>query len=60
MVDYAIRRTKEHVRNVSEIYHMIKENRIDESFINKLELKNNIFPMIDYRVYADSYVPAER
>ncbi len=60
MVDYAIRRTKEHVRNVSDIYLMIKENRIDESFINKLELKNNIFPMIDYRLYADSYVPAER
>jgi len=39
---------------------VIKENRIDESFIYKLELKNNIFPMIDYRVYADSYVPAER
>jgi len=60
MVQYAIHRTKEHVRNISDIYHMIKENRIDESFINNLESKNNIFPMVDYRMYADNYLPPVR
>lgn len=52
MVNYARRRTKEHIWNVHKIYEDIKNNRLDPEWLALLESKNNIFPDIDYRVYA--------
>jgi 1,4-alpha-glucan branching enzyme len=51
-VEYAIRRTKEHVLHVSRLYQDIRENNIDEAWLADLEYKNNIFADINYRVYA--------
>lgn len=62
-VDYAIRRTKDHLWNLQEIYYSLKENRLDAGWLSDLENRNNIFPEIDYRVYsrhyrgADDFVP---
>ena len=52
MVEYAIKRTKNHLMNFSFLYDQIKQNTTDESFLSDLEYKNNIFPNIDYSVYS--------
>jgi 1,4-alpha-glucan branching enzyme len=44
-----IKRTKEHV---SERKMTIKTNRIDEGWLGDIEYKDNLFPDIDYTVYA--------
>ncbi len=53
MVEYAVRRTKEHVHWFNELYYSLKENRVNPDFVSYLENKNNIFGFIDYHVYAD-------
>jgi len=50
--EYAIRRTKEHVLRFTRLYHDIQENHIDQTLLSDLEYHDNIFPDIDYRVYA--------
>lgn len=52
MVDYAVKRTKRHLLNVLGLYEQIKYNRLEEQWISELEWRNNIFPDIDYRLYA--------
>lgn len=52
MVEYAVKRTKEHVVNFTRIDEEIRTGRIDEGHLNWLESKNNIFGTIDYRVYS--------
>jgi 1,4-alpha-glucan branching enzyme len=51
MVEYAHKRTKEHILNFTNLYFQILSNSIDMQYVEKLERKNNIFPNIDYRVY---------
>lgn len=52
MVEYARRRTQQHLINFHELYHQIIENRIDPEFLKMLEDRNNIFPTLDFRIYA--------
>lgn len=52
MVHYAQHRVRSHLVNVQKLYFMIKNGVIDEDFLKDLEWKHNIFPNIDYRVYA--------
>ncbi len=51
MVDYAVRRTKEHVLRFLRLNEQIRTGNIDEGWLSYVESKNNIFPEIDYRVY---------
>lgn len=51
-VDYAVRRTKEHLGNFLLLYEQLNNDFIDEHFLLNIEAKNNIFPNIDYRIYA--------
>lgn len=51
MVEYAIRRTKEHVLRFNKLHEQIRSNQIDEGFLANTEHRDNIFPLIDYRVY---------
>lgn len=51
MVDYAKKRTKDHVGRFSKLYEQIKENKVDESFLNDISEKDAIFPDIDFRIY---------
>jgi len=53
MVEYAVKRTKDHITRFTDLYFMIRENRIDPGYLGDLEWKDNIFPNIDFRVYAD-------
>jgi 1,4-alpha-glucan branching enzyme len=52
MVEYAHNRTRVHVLNFNHLYEQIKHNDIDESWLNEIERRHNIFPNIDYRIYA--------
>jgi len=52
MVSYAVRRTKEHVARFNRLYHDIRRGAIDDGWLRDIEYKDNIFPGIDYRVYA--------
>ncbi|MFP4012595.1 MAG: glycoside hydrolase family 57 protein [Chitinispirillaceae bacterium] len=51
-VQYARRRTREHIASFLQLYSKVKEQRIDEGQLALLESHNNIFPDIDYRIYA--------
>ena len=51
MVDYAKRRTKDHVGRFMKLYNQIKENNIDKDFLKDIEEKDPIFPDIDYKIY---------
>ena len=51
MVDYAVRRTKEHVLRFLRLHEQIRGGTIDEGWLAHIEGKNNLFPEIDYRVY---------
>jgi len=51
MVEYSIRRTKQHVQNFLRLYDQISHNNIDEGLLGDLEYKNNIFPDININYY---------
>jgi 1,4-alpha-glucan branching enzyme len=52
MVSYAIKRTKDHLLRFDKLYHSIKANQIDEAWLRDIEQKDNLFPNINYRLYA--------
>ncbi len=52
MVAYAQKRTKDHLTRFNRLYDDIKSGNVDNDFLKDLESKDNIFPDIDYRVYA--------
>lgn len=52
MVEYAVRRTKEHVSNFTRLHDEVRAGHVDEGFVSTLEARHNIFPELDYRVYA--------
>jgi 1,4-alpha-glucan branching enzyme len=52
MVDYAKKRTKDHVGRFNKLYEQIKSGKIDEEFLKDISEKDAIFPDIDYRIYA--------
>ena len=53
MVEYAVKRTKQHLSSFFELYSQIRYDRINEEYLGKLEYIDNIFPDIDYGVYRD-------
>ncbi|AKL98338.1 glycoside hydrolase family 57 protein [Endomicrobium proavitum] len=52
MVEYAQKRTREHIANFTTLYEQINNNSIDAQYLKTLEDRNNIFAHINYRVYA--------
>jgi 1,4-alpha-glucan branching enzyme len=52
MVDYARERTRLHVLNFNHLFELLKGNCVDEGWLGELERRHNLFPDIDYRVYA--------
>ncbi len=51
-VEYAVKRTKEHILRFTRLYDDIRANNIDERWLADIEYRDNIFPDIDYRIYA--------
>ncbi|MEA4882613.1 MAG: 1,4-alpha-glucan branching protein domain-containing protein [Clostridia bacterium] len=56
-VDYAVNRTRSHVSRFNRLYDEIRGSAIDETWLSDIESKDNIFPDIDYTVYAGSAGP---
>ena len=52
MVDYAVQRTRVHVINFNHLYEQVKRDEIDEHWLAEIERRHNLFPELDYRVYA--------
>jgi 1,4-alpha-glucan branching enzyme len=52
MVEYARERTRVHVLNFHHLYHSLTGNDIDEGWLGEIERRHNLFPDIDYRLYA--------
>ncbi len=53
MVEYAHKRTKEHIARFDRLYRDIVHERVNEQWLKEVEHRDNIFPEIDYRVYRD-------
>jgi 1,4-alpha-glucan branching enzyme len=51
MVPYAVRRTRSHLMRFNKLYEDIKVGKVDSGWLEKVELMDNIFPSINYRVY---------
>ncbi len=51
-VSYAYKRIRDHISRFSVLYDQIKNGRISEGWLKEVEWKDNIFPDIDYRIYA--------
>ena len=49
---YAKRRFAEHVNSAAELLEKSIQNNINEQELLKLELKNNIFPNMDFRLFS--------
>jgi 1,4-alpha-glucan branching enzyme len=52
MVDYARERTRVHVLNFNHLFDQIKRDEIDEPWLSEVERRHNLFPDVDYRVFA--------
>ena len=51
MVDYAKKRIKDHIGRFTALYEQIKNDNINEEFLNDISKKDKIFPDIDYMIY---------
>ena len=52
LVEYAVRRTKEHMGNFLDLYDQLTNGGVNEAQLRDLEWRNNVFPQIDYRLFA--------
>jgi len=52
-VPYATKRTNDHVKRFTRIYDTLVSGReIDARWLAEVEGRDNLFPEIDYRIYA--------
>ncbi len=51
MVEYAVRRTKEHLLRFTRLHDQVRAGQIDAGWLAHAEEKDNLFPEIDYGVY---------
>ncbi len=51
---YAYQRIHQHVAQFTRLYECLQANRVDESWLATIEAKDNLFPFLDYRIYASS------
>jgi 1,4-alpha-glucan branching enzyme len=54
MVQYAVKRFKDHIHRFTRLYEMIEGGAIDEAWLVDVEGKDTIFQELDYRVYTPS------
>ena len=52
MVEYACERTRVHVLNFNHLYEQVKRDELDEPWLSEIERRHNLFPDMDYRLYA--------
>jgi 1,4-alpha-glucan branching enzyme len=52
MVPYATKRTNEHITRFDRLYKDLLVDTVDEPYLAEIERRDNLFPDVDYRVYA--------
>lgn len=50
--NYAEKRTKDHLLRFTRLYDQVRAEFLDEAFLENCEWRDNIFPNLDWRVYA--------
>jgi 1,4-alpha-glucan branching enzyme len=51
-VPYATRRMNQHILRFNRLYDDLVAGRMSEPWLAELESRDNLFPDIDYRIYA--------
>lgn len=51
-LNYATKRTKDHVLRFTRLYDQVRAERIDQAFLENCEWRDNLFPHLDWRYYA--------
>jgi len=52
VVDYAVRRTTEHLARFRRLVESVEQGAIDETWLAAVESADNLFPTLDYERYA--------
>ena len=52
MVEYALKQTRDHINRFTRLYNDIQNQCVDEKWLADIEKKDNLFPEINFRVYA--------
>jgi 1,4-alpha-glucan branching enzyme len=52
VVEYARKRVRDHLLRFTKLYEDIQRGAIDEGWLSDVESKDNIFPDVDFRIYA--------
>lgn len=52
VVPYAVKRIKDHLGRFTRLYEDIRSNSIDERWLSDIEWRDNLFPEVDFKVYA--------
>lgn len=55
-VGYAQQRIKNHLGRFNQLYHQMQTDSLNADWLAYLEYQDNIFPDVDYRVFADNYL----
>lgn len=50
--EYAERRTRDHVRRFGRLHEQLDDSAADGSFLRECEERHNLFPELDWRLYA--------
>lgn len=58
VVEYAVRRTKEHLSRFFALADQLQNGQVDEGYLNMLERRDNLLPFVDYRTYRWAPAPA--
>lgn len=53
MVDYAIKRVKQHVQRFRRLSQMLREGAVEPQVVGALEALDHVFPTVDYRLYQN-------
>ena len=51
-VPYATKRINQHILQFNRIYDDVRQDKVNEQWLADVEGRNNIFPQIDYHIYA--------
>ena len=52
-VQYATRRFESHIQRFNMLAEMIESGSVDNDLLSEIESRDNIFPEIDFRIYAE-------
>ncbi|GGF93061.1 1,4-alpha-glucan branching protein domain-containing protein [Paenibacillus abyssi] len=59
MVDYAVRRTKQHIGRFRRIYDDLIKDTLDSKWLKEVEQRDSLAPDLDYRIYLSGW-PADK